>query len=103
VHDPLVCTFYRGYGDLRIDLIPRESARVNRILGIFGTIHRGRSPSFLTFDGADQFLLKRYENRTNCRDNLDVTAHCAQVSTRLMMTSYNAAHPHAQAQRGTVK
>ena len=28
-------------------------------------------------------------------DNLDVTAHYAQVSTRLMLTSYNAAHPHA--------
>jgi integrase/recombinase XerC len=29
-------------------------------------------------------------------DNLDVTAHYAQVSTRLMMTTYNAAHPHAR-------
>jgi site-specific recombinase XerC len=29
-------------------------------------------------------------------DNLDVTAHYAQVSTRLMMKSYNAAHPYAQ-------
>jgi integrase/recombinase XerC len=29
-------------------------------------------------------------------DSLDVTAHYAQVSTRLMMTTYNAAHPHAR-------
>jgi site-specific recombinase XerD len=29
-------------------------------------------------------------------DNLDVTAHYAQVSTRLMMDTYNAAHPHAR-------
>ena len=29
-------------------------------------------------------------------DNLDITAHYAQVSTRLMMKTYNAAHPHAQ-------
>jgi site-specific recombinase XerD len=28
-------------------------------------------------------------------DSLDVTAHYAQVSTRLMMQTYNAAHPHA--------
>jgi integrase/recombinase XerC len=30
-------------------------------------------------------------------DRLDVTAHYAQVSTRFMMDSYNAAHPHARA------
>ena len=29
-------------------------------------------------------------------DNLDITAHYAQVSTRLMMDSYKAAHPHAR-------
>ena len=29
-------------------------------------------------------------------DNLDTTAHYAQVSTRLMMDSYKAAHPHAR-------
>src|SRR5437870_11233123 len=29
-------------------------------------------------------------------DNLDITAHYAQVSTRLMMRAYNAAHPHAR-------
>ena len=29
-------------------------------------------------------------------DNLDITAHYAQVSTRLMMRAYNAAHPHAE-------
>ena len=29
-------------------------------------------------------------------DNLDVTAHYAQVSTRLMMDTYNQAHPHAK-------
>lgn len=29
-------------------------------------------------------------------DNLDITAHYAQVSSRLMMKSYNAAHPHAK-------
>jgi integrase/recombinase XerC len=29
-------------------------------------------------------------------DNIDVTAHYAQVSTRLMMDTYNAAHPHAR-------
>jgi len=29
-------------------------------------------------------------------DNLDVTAHYAQVSTRLMMATYNQAHPHAK-------
>ena len=29
-------------------------------------------------------------------DNLDVTAHYAQVSIRLMMDTYNAAHPHAK-------
>jgi integrase/recombinase XerC len=29
-------------------------------------------------------------------DNIDVTAHYAQVSTRLMMTAYNSAHPHAR-------
>lgn len=29
-------------------------------------------------------------------DNIDVTAHYAQVSTRLMMTTYNQAHPHAR-------
>lgn len=28
-------------------------------------------------------------------DNLDVTAHYAQVSTRLMMAAYNSAHPYA--------
>jgi site-specific recombinase XerD len=28
-------------------------------------------------------------------DNLDITALYAQVSTRLMMKAYNAAHPHA--------
>jgi len=28
-------------------------------------------------------------------DNLDVTAHYAQVSTRLMMEAYNSAHPYA--------
>ena len=27
--------------------------------------------------------------------NLDTTAHYAQVSTRLMLQTYNAAHPHA--------
>ena len=31
-------------------------------------------------------------------DNLDVTAHYAQVSTRLMMKAYNGAHPHAKKQ-----
>jgi len=30
-------------------------------------------------------------------DTLDITAHYAQVSTRLMMQTYNAAHPHARA------
>jgi integrase/recombinase XerC len=30
-------------------------------------------------------------------DNLDVTALYAQVSTRLMMDTYNRAHPHARA------
>jgi len=29
-------------------------------------------------------------------DNLDVTAHYAQVSTRLMMEAYNSAHPYAK-------
>jgi integrase/recombinase XerC len=29
-------------------------------------------------------------------DNLDVTGHYAQVSTRLMMDTYNSAHPHAK-------
>jgi integrase/recombinase XerC len=29
-------------------------------------------------------------------DNLDITFHYAQVSSRLMMKSYNAAHPHAR-------
>ncbi len=29
-------------------------------------------------------------------DNLDVTAHYAQVSIRLMMKEYNGAHPHAR-------
>jgi site-specific recombinase XerC len=29
-------------------------------------------------------------------DSFDVTAHYAQVSTRLMMTAYNAAHPRAR-------
>src|SRR5204863_1022427 len=29
-------------------------------------------------------------------DNLDITAHYAQVSTRLMMDSYKTAHPHAR-------
>lgn len=29
-------------------------------------------------------------------DNLDVTAHYAQVSTRLMMAAYNSAHPYAK-------
>jgi site-specific recombinase XerD len=29
-------------------------------------------------------------------DNLDVTAHYAQVSTRLMMKEYRSAHPHAK-------
>jgi CheY-like chemotaxis protein len=28
-------------------------------------------------------------------DNLDLTAHCVQVSTRLMMAAYNSAHPYA--------
>jgi site-specific recombinase XerC len=36
-------------------------------------------------------------------DNLDVTAHYAQVSTRLMMETYNGAHPHAKAATGTEK
>jgi site-specific recombinase XerD len=30
-------------------------------------------------------------------DNIEITAHYAQVSTRLMMSAYNAAHPHAKA------
>jgi hypothetical protein len=30
-------------------------------------------------------------------DNLDVTAHYAQVSTRLMLKEYKAAHPHPKA------
>ncbi len=29
-------------------------------------------------------------------DNLDVTAHYAQVSTRLIMKEYGEAHPHAR-------
>jgi hypothetical protein len=29
-------------------------------------------------------------------DNLDVTAHYAQVATRAMMDTYNSAHPHAK-------
>ena len=29
-------------------------------------------------------------------DNLDVTAHYAQVSMRLMMKEYNGSHPHAR-------
>jgi site-specific recombinase XerC len=29
-------------------------------------------------------------------DSIDVTAHYAQVSTRLMMRTYNQAHPHAR-------
>jgi site-specific recombinase XerD len=33
-------------------------------------------------------------------DNLNISAHYAQVSTRLMMTAYNAAHPHAQTKTG---
>jgi integrase/recombinase XerC len=32
-------------------------------------------------------------------DNLDVTTHYAQVSIRLMMTTYNQAHPHARPDR----
>jgi hypothetical protein len=32
----------------------------------------------------------------NCSGELHVTAHYAQVSTRLMMTTYNQAHPHAR-------
>jgi site-specific recombinase XerD len=30
-------------------------------------------------------------------DNIEITAHYAQVCTRLMMSSYNRAHPHAKA------
>ena len=30
------------------------------------------------------------------RDNPDITAHYAQVSTRLMMDSYKATHRHAR-------
>jgi site-specific recombinase XerD len=33
-------------------------------------------------------------------DNLDVTAHYAQVSTRLMMEAYNSAHPYALNPKG---
>ena len=33
-------------------------------------------------------------------DNLDATAHCAQVSIRLMMKEYNGAHPHARGSSG---
>ncbi len=33
-------------------------------------------------------------------DNLDVTAHYAQVSTRTMLKTYNAAHPHARIRGG---
>src|SRR5260370_8892732 len=29
-------------------------------------------------------------------DNIDITAYYAQVSTRLMMKTYNAAHPHSR-------
>jgi len=29
-------------------------------------------------------------------DNLNITAHYAQVSTRLMLRAYDAAHPHAK-------
>jgi site-specific recombinase XerD len=32
-------------------------------------------------------------------DSLDVTAHYAQVSTRLMMQTYRSAHPHARTSR----
>jgi site-specific recombinase XerD len=32
-------------------------------------------------------------------DNIDITAYYAQVSTRLMMKTYNAAHPHARPSR----
>ena len=33
-------------------------------------------------------------------DNLDVTAHYAQVSTRLMMDTYNSSHPYAERAAG---
>ena len=34
-------------------------------------------------------------------DNIDVTAHGAQVSIRLMMKEYSGAHPHARGSRWT--
>jgi integrase/recombinase XerC len=36
-------------------------------------------------------------------DNLDVTAHYAQVSTRLMMAAYNSAHPYAKIPEATTE
>jgi site-specific recombinase XerC len=44
--------------------------------------------AFRQWAGRDQHILGH--------DNLDVTAHYAQVSTRLMMQIYNQAHPHAR-------
>jgi len=35
-------------------------------------------------------------------DNLDITAHYAQVSTRLMMATYTKTHPHARAFPGEI-
>ncbi|MFL6306906.1 MAG: tyrosine-type recombinase/integrase [Candidatus Sulfotelmatobacter sp.] len=32
-------------------------------------------------------------------DNIEITAHYAQVSTRLMMSAYNRAHPHAMGRK----
>jgi integrase/recombinase XerC len=32
-------------------------------------------------------------------DNIEITAHYAQVSTRLMMSAYNHAHPHAMGRK----
>jgi hypothetical protein len=37
-----------------------------------------------------------YGDRCVGHDNLDVTAHYAQVSTLMMMTTCNQAHPHAR-------
>jgi|SRR5450432_2020268 integrase/recombinase XerC len=36
-------------------------------------------------------------------DNLDVTAHYAQVSTRLIMEAYNSAHPYASCRRNGIR
>jgi hypothetical protein len=53
------------------------------------------NPAFAESSVCDRIAFLQAQLRKEAH-GLDVTAHYAQVSTRVMMKEYNGAHPHAK-------